>query len=244
MELISVDNLINTGIHFGHRTKRWNPKMKKYIFGKRNGIHIIDVRQTQEALKRAYDMIVRIAEQGKGILYVGTKKQAKDVIREEATRGKIFYIVERWLGGLLTNFDVLNQRIHRLRELEQMKEDGRWALLPKKELSRMEREYIKLAKNFEGIKDMDRLPGLVFIVDINKDATALREAKRVDIPIIAIVDTNVDPSDVTYPIPGNDDSIRAISVVTKIITDAVLEGRKGFETEEKEAYGPGESQGT
>ncbi len=244
MELTSVENLISTGIHFGHRTKRWNPKMRKYIFGKRNGVHIIDVRQTLEALKRAYEEVVRIAEQGKGILYVGTKKQAKDVIREEAGRGKIFYVVERWLGGLLTNFDVLNQRIHRLRELEHMKEDGRWALLPKKELSRMEREYSHLFKNFEGIKDMDRLPGLVFIVDINKDSTALREAIRVKIPVIAIVDTNVDPTDVTYPVPGNDDSIRAISAVVRIMTDAVIEGRKGFETEEKEAYGSGDGQRT
>lgn len=241
--MISIDKLINTGIHFGHRTKRWNPKMQKYIFGKRDGVHIIDLRQTHEALKRAYEVIVRIAEQGKGILFVGTKKQAKDVIKEEAIRGNVFYVVERWLGGLLTNFNVLNQRIRRLKELEQMKEDGRWALFPKKELSRLAREYSRLAKYFEGIKDMDRLPGLVYIVDINKDATALNEATRVNIPTVAIVDTNVDPSDVTYPIPGNDDSIRAIAAVTKIITDAVIEGRKGFETEteEKEAYGHGKS---
>lgn len=243
MELVDIEQLITAGVHFGHRTKRWNPKMKKYIFGKRNGVHIIDLRQTQEALKRAYEAVVRVAEQGKGILFVGTKKQAKDIIKEEAQRGGIFYVTERWLGGLLTNFETLNQRVHRLREFEQMKEDGRWALLPKKELSRAERQFSKLLKYFQGIKEMDRLPGLVFIIDIKKDVTALREAKRKNIPIVAMVDTNVDPTDVTYPIPANDDSIRSIALITKIITDAVVEGRKGFETEEevKEEYGSGKS---
>ncbi len=235
MEIVSLQDLINTGIHFGHRTKRWNPKMRKYIFGKKNGVHIIDLRQTQEALRKAYDATVRVAEQGKGILYVGTKKQARDVIKEEALRAGAFYITERWLGGLLTNFNTLYTRVQRLRELEQMKDDGRWAMLPKKELSRFEREFVKLAKYFEGIKEMDRLPGLVYIVDIIKDETAMNEAKKVDIPIIAIVDTNVDPTGIDYAVPGNDDSIRAISLVTKIISNAVLEGRKGFETEEKEA---------
>ncbi|MGQ9702301.1 MAG: 30S ribosomal protein S2 [bacterium] len=234
MELVSLEDLINTGIHFGHRTKRWNPKMKKYIFGKKNGVHIIDLRQTQEALRKAYDITVRIAEQGKGILYVGTKKQARDVIKEEAIRAGAFYITERWLGGLLTNFNNLYSRVQRLRELEQMKEDGRWSMLPKKELSKYEREYIRLSRYYEGIKDMDRLPGLVYIVDIIKDQTTVNEAKKMNIPIIAIVDTNVDPTGINYPIPGNDDSIRAISLVTKIISDAVIEGRKGFETEEKE----------
>ncbi len=234
MEIVSLQDLINTGIHFGHRTKRWNPKMRKYIFGKKNGVHIIDLRQTQEALRKAYDATVRIAEQGKGILYVGTKKQARDVIKEEALRAGAFYITERWLGGLLTNFNILYTRVQRLRELEQMKEDGRWSMLPKKELSKYEREYTRLSKYFEGIKDMDRLPGLVYIVDIIKDETTVNEAKKMNIPIIAIVDTNVDPTGINYPIPGNDDSIRAISLVTKIISNAVIEGRKGFETEEKE----------
>lgn len=234
MEIVSLQDLINTGIHFGHRTKRWNPKMQKYIFGKKNGVHIIDLRQTQEALRKAYDATVSIAEQGKGILYVGTKKQARDVIKVEALRAGAFYITERWLGGLLTNFNILYTRVQRLRELEQMKEDGRWTMLPKKELSKYEREYTRLSKYFEGIKDMDRLPGLVYIVDIIKDETTVNEAKKMNIPIIAIVDTNVDPTGINYPIPGNDDSIRAISLVTKIISNAVLEGRKGFETEEKE----------
>ncbi|MGB9720860.1 MAG: 30S ribosomal protein S2 [bacterium] len=235
MEIVSLQDLINTGIHFGHRTKRWNPKMRKYIFGKKNGVHIIDLRQTQEALRKAYDATVRIAEQGKGILYVGTKKQARDVIKEEALRAGAFYITDRWLGGLLTNFNTLYTRVQRLRELEQMKEDGRWSMLPKKELSKFEREYLRLSKYFEGIKDMDRLPGLIYVVDIVKDATAVNEARKVSIPIIAIVDTNVDPTGIDYPIPGNDDSIRAISLVTKVISNAMLEGRKGFETEEKEA---------
>lgn len=234
MELVSLEDLINTGIHFGHRTKRWNPKMKRYIFGKKNGVHIIDLRQTQEALRKAYDITVRIAEQGKGILYIGTKKQARDVIKEEAIRAGAFYITERWLGGLLTNFNNLYSRVQRLRELEQMKEDGRWSMLPKKILSKYEREYTRLSKYFEGIKDMDRLPGLVYIVDIIKDETTVNEAKKMNIPIIAIVDTNVDPTGINYPIPGNDDSIRAISLVTKIISNAIIEGRKGFETEEKE----------
>ncbi|MEO0128780.1 MAG: 30S ribosomal protein S2 [candidate division WOR-3 bacterium] len=235
MEIVTMQELISTGIHFGHRTKRWNPKMAKFIFGKKNGVHIIDLRQTLENLKKAYEITVRIAEQGKGILYVGTKKQARDVIKEEALRAGAFYITERWLGGLLTNFSTLYTRVQRLRELEQMKEDGRWSMLPKKELVRYEREFTKLSKYFEGIKEMDRLPGLVFIVDIIKDATAVKEAKKVGVPIIAIVDTNTDPTDIDYPIPGNDDSLRAISLVAKVISNAVLEGRKGFETEEKEA---------
>lgn len=234
MEIVSLQDLINTGIHFGHRTKRWNPKMGKYIFGKKNGVHIIDLRQTQDSLRKVYDATVRIAEQGKEILYVGTKKQARDVIKEEATRAGAFYITERWLGGLLTNFNILYTRVQRLREFEQMREDGRWSMLPKKELSKYERQYTKLSKYFEGIKGMDRLPGLVYIVDIIKDQTAVNEAKKMNIPIIAIVDTNVDPTAINYPIPGNDDSIRAISLVTKIISNAVIEGRKGFETEEKE----------
>lgn len=241
MEPVSIESLINAGVHFGHRTKRWNPKMKKYIFGKRNGVHIIDLRQTQEALKKACEATVRIAEQGKGILFVGTKKQAKDIIREEASRGKIFFVTERWPGGLLTNFNILSQRMHRLRELQRMREDGGFATLPKKELSRYEREYKRLIKSFDGVKDMDRLPGLIFVVDIHKDATALKEALRINIPVIAIVDTNVDPTAITYPIPANDDSIRSISLIAQTIVNAVLEGRKGFETEEKEAYGSRES---
>ncbi len=243
MEQLTFERLVSSGCHFGHRTKRWNPKMGKYIFGKRNGIHIIDLRQTQEALKRAYEATVRVAEEGKGILFIGTKKQAKDIIREEAARANIFYVTERWLGGLLTNYDILSQRISRLREFEQMKEDGRWSMTSKKELARAEREYQKLHKYFEGIKDMDRLPGLVFIVDIHKDETALREALRVNIPVVAIVDTNVDPTDIEFPIPANDDSIRSISLITKIIANAVAEGRKGFEAEEKENYGTGEAEG-
>lgn len=238
-----MEDLITAGVHFGHRTKRWNPKMGKYIFGKRNGIHIIDLRKTQDTLKRAYEAIVHVAEQGKGILFVGTKKQAKDIIKEEAMRGGIFHITERWLGGLLTNFDVINQRTHRLREFEQMKEDGRWAMLAKKEMSKKERVYIKLRKYLHGIQEMDRLPGLIFIIDIKKDVTAMREAKRKNIPIVALVDTNVDPTDVTYPIPANDDSIRSIAIITKIVTDAVIEGGKGFETEEEEREEYGSSKG-
>jgi small subunit ribosomal protein S2 len=208
--------------------------MSKYIFGKKNGVHIIDLRQTLESLKKAYEITVRIAEQGKGILYVGTKKQARDVIKEEALRAGAFYITERWLGGLLTNFNTIYTRVQRLRELEHMKDDGRWSMLPKKELVRYEREFTNLSKYFEGIKEMDRLPGLVFIVDVIKDTTAVKEAKKMGIPIIAIVDTNADPSDIDYPIPGNDDSLRAISLVTRVISNAILEGRKGFETEEKD----------
>ncbi|OGC42687.1 30S ribosomal protein S2 [candidate division WOR-3 bacterium RBG_13_43_14] len=233
MDLVTVEELITAGVHFGHRTKRWNPKMEKFIFGKRNGVHIIDVRQTIEYLKRAYDATVHIAEQGKGILFVGTKKQAKDIIKEEANRGSIFHVTERWLGGLLTNYEILSQRVNRLREFRQMKEDGRWAMLSKKELTRMERRFTKLVKYFSGVKDMDRLPGLVYIIDIKKDLTALREAQRKNIPVVAIVDTNVDPTEITYPIPANDDSIRSITLITRVITDAVLEGRKGFESEEE-----------
>jgi len=178
LELVKMQDLISAGVHFGHRTKRWNPKMEKFIFGKRNGVHIIDLRKTLESMKRAHKATVDIAERGKGILFVGTKKQAKDIIKEEAQRAGVFHITERWLGGLLTNFDILNQSVHRLREFEQMKEDGRWQLKSKKELSRLEREYQKLLKYFGGVKEMDRLPGLVFLADIKKDVTAFQEAKR------------------------------------------------------------------
>lgn len=233
MELVKMQDLIAAGVHFGHRTKRWNPKMEKFIFGKRNGVHIIDLRQTFESIKRAHKATVDVAERGKGILFVGTKKQAKEIIKEEAQRAGVFYVTERWLGGLLTNFDILNQSVHRLREFEQMKEDGRWQLKSKKELSRLERKYQKLLKYFGGVKDMDRLPGLVFLADIKKDVTAFHEAKRKEIPVVAIVDTNVDPTEVTYPIPANDDSIRSIALITRLVADAVVEGRKGFETEEE-----------
>ncbi len=229
LDRIDIKKLFECGVHFGHRTKRWNPKMAKYIFGKKQGIHIIDLNQTVECLRQACAVIIKNMEKGKGILFVGTKKQAKDVIEEEAKRCGAAFVTERWLGGLLTNFQTISQRIARLKEIERMKEDGRINQLFPKEIISLEKEYNKLIKVFRGIKDMDSLPGVVYIVDVNKEINAVREAHRLEIPTIAITDSNVDPDLVDYPIPANDDSLRSIEIITKVIADAVLEGRKGFE---------------
>ncbi len=229
IDRIEPQQLFEAGVHFGHRTKRWNPKMAKYIYGKKQGVHIIDLNQTIECLRQASSIIVKNIEDGKNILFVGTKKQAKDVIAEESLRCGALYVTERWLGGLLTNFLTVSTRIARMKEIERIKEEGRIKQLPPKEAIRLEREYIKLSKVFSGVKEMDRLPGIVYVVDVNKEITAVREARRLEIPIIAITDTNVDPDIIDYPIPGNDDSLRSISLITKIVADAVAEGRKGFE---------------
>ncbi len=234
MSVIQMKQLLEAGVHFGHRSRRWNPKMKPFIFGMKNGIYIIDLEKTLEKLRNAYQIVRNITEAGKDALFVGTKQQAKPIIEEEAKRCGVFYVNERWLGGLLTNFDVVSTRILRLVELERMKTEGRLESMTKKEIANLEREYNRLAKIFSGVKEMDRLPGVVFIVDVMREMTALAEAKRMKIPVVGFIDTNGDPDLVDYPIPGNDDAMRSIKLVTQIMANAVMEGKKGFETEKEE----------
>lgn len=233
-QTLTIRDLLEAGVHFGHRSRRWNPKMKPYIFGKKNGIYIIDLEKTLEKIRNAYQTVRSIIETGKDALFVGTKQQAKPIIEEEAKRCGAFYVNERWLGGLLTNFDVVSSCILRLVELERMKTEGRFESMTKKEAANLEREYNRLAKMFSGVKDMDRLPGVVFIVDVMRERTALAEAKRMKIPVVGFIDTNGDPDLVDYPIPGNDDAMRSIKLITQIIANAVMEGKKGFETEKEE----------
>ncbi len=233
-QTLTIRDLLEAGVHFGHRSRRWNPKMKPFIFGMKNGIYIIDLEKTLEKLRNAYQIVRNITEAGKDALFVGTKQQAKPIIEEEAKRCGVFYVNERWLGGLLTNFDVVSTRILRLVELERMKTEGRLESMTKKEIANLEREYNRLAKIFSGVKEMDRLPGVVFIVDVMREMTALAEAKRMKIPVVGFIDTNGDPDLVDYPIPGNDDAMRSIKLVTQIMANAVMEGKKGFETEKEE----------
>jgi small subunit ribosomal protein S2 len=231
--LVSIRDLLESGVHFGHRTSRWNPKMAPFIFGRKNGIHIIDLEKTLDQLSIAYDAVRQASELGNDILFVGTKQQAKDVIQEEAKRCGALYVTERWLGGLLTNFTVLHSRINRLTELERVITDPAFAQFPKKEAVTIEREHKRLTTLLSGVREMDRLPGIVYIVDLMKEETALLETRRMKIPVIAIVDTNVDPELVDFPIPGNDDAMRSIKIITGVISTAVQEGRKGFETKEE-----------
>lgn len=233
-QTLTIRHLLEAGVHFGHRSRRWNPKMKNYIFGKKNGIYIIDLEKTLDRIRIAYQAVQRIIETGKDALFVGTKQQAKPIIEEEAKRCGAFYVTERWLGGLLTNFDVVSTRILRLVELERIKNEGRLEAMTKKEIANLEREYNRLAKIFSGVKEMDRLPGVVYIVDVMREKTALAEAKRMKIPVVGFIDTNGDPELVDYPIPGNDDAMRSIKLITQIIANAVMEGKKGFETEKEE----------
>jgi small subunit ribosomal protein S2 len=233
-QTLTVRDLLEAGVHFGHRSRRWNPKMKPFIFGKKNGIYIIDLEKTLELIRNAYQIVRNITEAGKDALLIGTKQQAKPIIEEEAKRCGAFYVTERWLGGLLTNFDNISTRILRLVELERMRTEGRFESLTKKEISGLDHEYQKLAKIFSGVKEMDRLPGVVFIIDVMREATALAEAKRMKIPVVGFIDTNGDPDLVDYPIPGNDDAMRSIKLITSIIANAVMEGKKGFETEKEE----------
>ena len=221
----TMKELLEAGVHFGHQMKRWNPKMKKFIFGERNGIYIIDLQKTTRMLDDAYNFIKIVASNGEPVLFVGTKKQAQDVIFEEAQRAGAFYVNQRWLGGVLTNFKTIRLSIEKLKKIERMKEDGTYNLLTKKEVAKLEVERLRLEKNLSGIKEMDAVPGAVFIVDPKKEKIAIAEAKRLLIPVVAIVDTNCDPDEVEYPIPGNDDAIRAIKLITTKIADAVLEGK-------------------
>ena len=223
MAVVTMKNLLESGVHFGHQVKRWDPRMKKYIFAERNGIHIIDLQKTIQSIKDAYDAVRKTVAAGKTVLFVGTKKQAQQAVQKEAERCGMFYINNRWLGGMLTNFVTIKKSLLRLKKLEKMEVDGTFENLTKKEISGLGKERIKLQKNLGGIKEMKDLPGILFIIDTRKEAIAVAEAKRQGIPIVAVVDTNCNPDGIDYPIPGNDDAIRAITLFTQIIANAVVE---------------------
>ena len=227
MSVISMKQLLEAGVHFGHQTRRWNPKMKEYIFTERNGIYIIDLQKTVKKAEEAYNFVRSVAEAGDSILFVGTKKQAQESIEQEAKRCEMFYVNQRWLGGMLTNFKTIQTRIAKLRKIEKMEADGDVAYLPKKEVIKLKAEQEKLEKNLSGIKDMKKLPGAMFVVDPRKEHIAVMEARALGIPVVAIVDTNCDPDEVDYAIPGNDDAIRAVKLIASKMADAVLEGRQG-----------------
>lgn len=230
MAILSMKQLLEAGVHFGHQTRRWNPKMKKYIYTERNGIYIIDLQKTVRKMEEAYNFVRELAANGGTILFVGTKKQAQDTVREEAERCGMFYVNQRWLGGTLTNFQTIRKRIERLHELEQMETDGTFDVLPKKEVIRLRKEKQRLEKFLGGIKGMKSLPDAVYIIDPRKEKIAVAEARKLGIPIVAIVDTNCDPDEIDYVIPGNDDAIRAVRLITSKIADAVLEGKQGEQT--------------
>lgn len=223
MSVVTMKSLLESGVHFGHQTKRWNPKMARFIFSQRNGIHIIDLQKTSACIVEAYDAVRAVVKQGKSVLFVGTKKQAQQAIETEAKRCGMPFINNRWLGGMLTNFTTIKKSIATLKKIEKMEMDGTFESLTKKEVSLLTKQKIKLEKNLGGIKDMKDLPGAIFIIDTKKEAIAVEEAKRLGIPVIAVVDTNCDPTDITYPIPGNDDAIRAISLFVEIIANAVID---------------------
>ncbi|MCL1845928.1 MAG: 30S ribosomal protein S2 [Defluviitaleaceae bacterium] len=232
MAVISMKQLLEAGVHFGHQTRRWNPKMAEYIFAERNGIYIIDLQKTVRKVDDAYRAVSEIIADGGEMLFVGTKKQAQESIKEEATRCGMYYVNERWLGGMLTNFKTMQLRVQRLKDLERMKEDGRMAVLPKKEVAKLEHEMEKLQRNLGGVKYMKRVPDVLFIVDARKERIAIQEARTLGIPIVAIVDTNCDPDDADFVIPGNDDAIRAIKLIAGKLADAVLEARQGEQTDD------------
>lgn len=232
MAVISMKQLLEAGVHFGHQTRRWNPKMKKYIFTERNGIYIIDLQQTVKKVGEAYDFVKSIAEEGGKVLFVGTKKQAQDAIKEEAERAGQLYVNQRWLGGILTNYDTIKGRIKRIDEIEKMEEDGLFEVLPKKEVVEIRKEYDRLIKFLGGIRDMKEMPKAIFIVDPRKERNAINEAKKLNIPVVAMVDTNCDPDEVDYVIPSNDDAIRAVRLMTSKMADAVLEAQQGVSDQE------------
>ncbi len=227
MAVVSMKQLLEAGVHFGHQTRRWNPKMAEYIFTERNGIYIIDLQKTVKKLEEAYNFVKEVAADGKNVLFVGTKKQAQDSVKEEAQRAEAFYVNARWLGGMLTNFTTIRRRIARLKQLRTMQEDGTFDLLPKKEVIKLNLEIEKLEKFMGGIKDMKEMPGALFIVDPRKERIAVSEAKKLGIPVVAIVDTNCDPDEIDYVIPGNDDAIRAVKLISAAMADAIIEGREG-----------------
>ncbi|MBI5408452.1 MAG: 30S ribosomal protein S2 [Nitrospirae bacterium] len=238
--VVTMKELLEAGVHFGHQVKRWNPKMKKYIFGQRNGIYIVDLQKTVKMFEDAYNFVKDLSSRGNSVLFIGTKKQAQDVVIEEAQRSQSYYVNQRWLGGMLTNFTTVKQGIEKLKKIEKMKEGGTYELLTKKEVARYETERMRLDKNLSGVKEMSDLPGAVFIIDPRKESIAVAEAKKLSIPLVALVDTNCDPEDIDYVIPGNDDAIRSIKLIASKIADAVLEGKNilnktAQETSEKAA---------
>jgi len=235
MAVISMKQLLEAGVHFGHQTRRWNPKMAKYIFTERNGIYIIDLQKTVRKVDEAFNFIRSVAQEGKKVLFVGTKKQAQEAVKEEATRAGMFYVNERWLGGMLTNFQTIQKRIKRLKQLEQMEQDGTFEVLTKKEVLALRHEMERLEKFLGGIKEMNRLPGALYVVDPRKERIAVAEARKLGIPIVAIVDTNCDPDEIDYVIPGNDDAIRAVRLLTGRMADAVIEGSHGQDEPEEAA---------
>lgn len=247
MSVVSMKSLLEAGVHFGHQTRRWNPKMKKYIFTERNGIYIIDLQKTVKKIEEAYDFVRETAQNGGQVLFVGTKKQAQDAIEKEAKRCGEFYINQRWLGGLLTNYQTIKKRIGRLKDLEEMETDGRFDVLPKKEVIGLRHERERLEKFLGGIKDMNGLPDVMYVVDPKKENIAVKEAQKLGIPIVGILDTNCDPDELDYPIPGNDDAIRAVKLITETMANAVLEGKQGAQDhaeEEVEASEEIENQNT
>ena len=233
MAVVAMKQLLEAGVHFGHQTKRWDPKMAEYIYQARNGIHIIDLQKTSKEIDEAYEFIKEVAEEGKDILFVGTKKQAQECIKEAAEKSNMFYVDQRWLGGMLTNFKTIRKRVERLNKLEEMQEDGTFDVLPKKEVAALKNEMEKLEKNLGGIKNMTRMPGAMFVVDPKNERIAVLEARKLNIPIVGLIDTNCNPEDVDYPIPGNDDAIRAVKLITDVMANAIIEGRQGetLETE-------------
>ena len=236
MAVVAMKQLLEAGVHFGHQTRRWDPKMAEYIFQARNGIHIIDLQKTSKKLDEAYDFLRAQAAEGKTILFVGTKKQAQECIKEAALKCGMYYVDQRWLGGMLTNFETIRTRVQRLKDLETMQEDGTFDVLPKKEVILLKKEMEKLEKNLGGIKEMDKLPGVIFLVDPKKERIAILEAKKLNIPVVGLVDTNCNPEELDYPIPGNDDAIRAVKLIADVMANAVIEGRQGesFEPEMEE----------
>ena len=245
MAVVAMKQLLEAGVHFGHQTRRWDPKMAEYIFQARNGIHIIDLQKTSKKLDEAYAFLKEQVEEGKTVLFVGTKKQAQECIKEAALKCGMYYIDQRWLGGMLTNFKRIKARVQRLKDIETMEQDGTFDVLPKKEVIGLRKEKEKLEKNLGGIKDMEELPGVIFLVDPKKERIAILEARKLNIPLVGIVDTNCNPEDLDYPIPGNDDAIRAVKLITDVMANAVIEGKQGEdfvpetqETEQEEVKEP------
>ena len=233
MSVVALKQLLEAGVHFGHQTRRWDPRMAEYIYQARNGIHIIDLQKTSKKLDEAYDLVKEASAEGKNILFVGTKKQAQECVKEAAEKSGMFYVNQRWLGGTLTNFQTIRKRINRLTELENMENDGTFEVLPKKEVVLLNKEKAKLEKNLGGIKEMAQLPDVLFVIDPKKEHIAILEARKLNIPIVGLVDTNCDPNDVDYVIPGNDDAIRAVKLIADTIANAVIEGRQGESLEEE-----------
>ena len=236
MAVVAMKQLLEAGVHFGHQTRRWDPRMAEYIFQARNGIHIIDLQKASKKIDEAYEFIKEQVEEGKTVLFVGTKKQAQDCMKDAAIKSGMYYVNQRWLGGMLTNFGTIQKRIQRLKDLETMEQDGTFDVLPKKEVIILKKEMEKLERNLGGIKDMNELPGVIFLVDPKKERIAVLEAKKLGIPTVGIVDTNCNPEDLDYPIPGNDDAIRAVKLIADVMANAVIEGKQGesFETVEEQ----------